>query len=172
MEPLNLEQQKKVARLYRKMEPTLKSRVRYHARKWNQQADDMEGAMREAFVKALSDYKPDFGTAEESLVHTYVNLKLSHEGRALYRAKRLFDNDGSHLDVTEWTADRNPSNTVFEKAKERIFAENLTANELLFLQKLEEGHKGGELRKNPKFNWYNQAKMLPKIQAIAMRHLL
>lgn len=67
-----------LARHYRANERTIKARTRYYARKWHISPDDISGDAREAFINAVRDYEPSFGTSVKTVIVTYVNTALNN----------------------------------------------------------------------------------------------
>jgi len=63
---------------YRANERTIKARTRYYARKWHISPDDISGDAREAFINAVRDYEPSFGTSVKTVIVTYVNTALNN----------------------------------------------------------------------------------------------
>lgn len=85
-------QHSEITRIYRQMEPTLKKRARSYARRWTgANADDLAGAGREAFVKALQTYDPQYGASLDTWIINCANQKMLDECAKVALSRKRFD---------------------------------------------------------------------------------
>lgn len=81
-----------ITRIYRQVEPTLKKRAKSYARRWTGAcADDLGGAGREAFVKALQTYDPQYGASLDTWIINCANQKMLDECAKVALSRKRFD---------------------------------------------------------------------------------
>ena len=81
-----------ITQIYRQVEPTLKKRARSFARKWTgADSEDLGGAGREAFVKALRTYNPEYGTSMSTWIVNCANQQMKDECTKIALSRKRFD---------------------------------------------------------------------------------
>ena len=79
-----------LARCYQANERTIKARTCYYARKWRVSPDEISGDAREAFIEAVKNYEPSFGTSVKTVIVTYVNTALNNAAEKTKRMQARF----------------------------------------------------------------------------------
>jgi DNA-directed RNA polymerase specialized sigma subunit len=126
------------------MEPRIKKTVRWFGGRYRLSPEELEGAAREAFVKAVLDYQPEFGTKPETLINAYVNSGIREEAKTIkwssLKGKRIEERAAAeqenHLDEKRNQVDRH-----FDKDKQRVFEGSLSASDVALIAELESGKR-------------------------------
>lgn len=141
---LNESQRKFAATKYREMEPRIIKTVRYLGGRYRLSPEELEGAAREAFVKAVLDYQPEFGTKPETLINAYVNMQVNDVAKALKRStlkgKGIEEQVSAHLQ-NELDEKRNQVDRHFDEDKQRVFEGSLSASDVALIAELESGKR-------------------------------
>jgi DNA-directed RNA polymerase specialized sigma24 family protein len=76
-----------IAAKYRTIEKPMKMRVQKFSRQFRIDKDDLEGVAREAFLRSLDSYNPQFGAQEYTWQMNVINQAIYDECKRIARAR-------------------------------------------------------------------------------------
>jgi len=74
--------------MYRKIEKSLQRRARYYGFAWKIDPSDLEGVAREAFLRAVETYEPNFGASRETWQLNCINQAVLDECKRIARNRK------------------------------------------------------------------------------------
>lgn len=113
----------KISQQYREVESKLKQRARYYGYTWRIDPSDLESVAREAFMRAVETYSPEFGTSRSTWQLRVINQMILDECKRLSRNRKReivgedYEDFGNEFCVTEIELDNDIANHLSDDSK-------------------------------------------------------